>query len=84
MDRSIIDRVNSLTNVLSPVERKCLRIEEELLNMLIEHPDISLKVKREAMERISVINSRQAALFGHVLDKEIKIDTTWNRGKKAA
>lgn len=47
----------------NPIDR--LRMEEEMLYMLVKNPDVPLAIKKEAFCRIELINKKQSQMFGH-------------------
>lgn len=60
----IIEDISTIAQALSEDELTQLRIEEELLVMLVKHPKHSLKTKTTAMSIMRDINMRQLELLG--------------------
>lgn len=68
----ITDQIKSISTQISDDELSRLRIEEELLIMLVRSSKHSLKIKSEAFERIKTINTKQLDLLGSATKKYIK------------
>lgn len=64
LQRTILENIRIISRQLSGDVLTQLRMEEEMLHLFIKHPNYTLAVKSEAMERIKEINSRQTYELG--------------------
>jgi hypothetical protein len=61
---NFIDNIRQISLVVACDDLSRLRIEEELLVMLVRKPSVSLKIKTEALARIKEINKLQLRVLG--------------------
>jgi hypothetical protein len=61
----ILEEIKHVAKVLTSDELTNLRIEEELLMMLVKDQKHSMTLKAEAFNRIKALNEKQLATLGH-------------------
>lgn len=62
-----VKQIHETAKLVSNILLERLQIEEQLLVMLVKNTKVSLKVKTEAFERITVINKQQLSILGSSL-----------------
>lgn len=60
----ILENIKKVSVSVSATDLERLRIEEELLYMLIKNPNVSLKTKTLAFKRLNNINKIQTEIIG--------------------
>ena len=61
----ILEEIKHVAKALTSDDLSNLRLEEEMLVMLVKDPKHSLKLKTEAFARMKTLNQKQLALLGY-------------------